>query len=197
MIIVRHAVDRQSQRGEGSARGGDILQGRSGVVDLVHDENLSSEQSAVVEIAAELLSAIVMAHIPRPQESLSLSMDTVTGLYPASDIPGKAENNHVDRDAKPSTHRGEVEPLRSLHLGADRLGDLKSAAVAQLHQAPSGTHTTHGLVKDEPDRLDRDVPLLALVVDLAERPEDTGRDEPSSADRDEERRGCGRQIKAR
>jgi hypothetical protein len=73
MIIVRHAVDRQSQRGEGSARGGDILQGRSGVVDLVHDENLSSEQSAVVEIAAELLSAIVMAHIPRPQESLSLS----------------------------------------------------------------------------------------------------------------------------
>lgn len=38
---------------------GDVLQGSSGVVDLVNDENLASEKSAVGEVVAELPLASV------------------------------------------------------------------------------------------------------------------------------------------
>lgn len=97
---------------------------------------------------------------------------------------------HLEQSRTPPTHRREVEPLRSLHLRADRLGDLELVHIPML-DGPA-THTAHGLVQHKADSLDRDVPLLALVVYLAERSEDSGRDETSSADSDKERRGCAR-----
>jgi hypothetical protein len=68
-----------------------------------------------------------------------------------------------------ATHRRKVEPLGPDHLRTDLLGD-----------------TAHGLVQDQPDRLDRDVALLPFAGGLAERPEDTGGDEPAASDGDEE-----------
>lgn len=73
------------------------------------------------------------------------------------------------RHAPHTTHRRKVEPLGPDHLRPDLLGD-----------------TAHGLVQDEPHRLDRDVALLALGGGLAEGPEDAGGDEPAASDGDEE-----------
>jgi len=119
-----------------------------------------------------------------PSALTRLSASNLSSTLPM-DVQGRLEQSRT-----PPTHRREVEPLRSLHLRADRLGDLASVRRPVL-DGPA-THTAHRLVQHKADSLDRDVPLLALVVDLAERPEDSGRDEPSSADRDEERRGCAR-----
>ncbi len=51
------------------------------------------------------------------------------------------------------------------------------------------THPTKRFIKHQPHRLDRDIPSRPIRVGLAERPEDTGGDEATSTDGDEEGRG--------
>ena len=87
------------------------------------------------------------------------------------------------------TYGAEVEPLGPDDLCADRLGDLpRQRLVQEKPRHRDRTHTAHGLVQDQTDSLNGNVPLLPIGRVLAKGPQDPGGNEPSSADSDEQ---CG------